>query len=117
MALATDLPIYREAYTLLQLLVKLTGQYPRNYRQVLAREVLAEGQHLVSEIFRANCVTGPAKVPHIERVREHLETLRLQLRLSKDFHLISSGQFGDTVVLTTAVGKQATAWLKYARSA
>jgi hypothetical protein len=117
MALATDLPIYREAYSLLQLLVKLTGQYPRNYRQVLAREVLTEGQQLVSEIFRANCVTGPAKVPHIERVRDHLETLRLQLRLSKDLHLISAGQFGDAVVLTTAVGKQAAGWRKHARGA
>ncbi|EME71418.1 hypothetical protein H261_03378 [Paramagnetospirillum caucaseum] len=117
MALATELPIYRETYALVQLLAKLTGQYPRNYRQVLAREILTEGQQMAVEIFRANCVTGPAKAPHIERMREHLEVLRLQLRLSKDLHLISPKQFGDTVELTTAVGKQATAWLKYARSA
>ncbi|BAE50299.1 four helix bundle protein [Paramagnetospirillum magneticum] len=117
MALATELPIYRETYALVQLLAKLTGQYPRNYRQVLAREILTESQQMAVEIFRANCVTGPAKVPHIERMREHLEVLRLQLRLSKDLHLISPKQFGDTVELTTGVGKQATAWLKYARSA
>ena len=114
MARATDLPIYRAAYELLQLLAKLTQQYPRGYRQGLAREVFAEAQEVVVWIFRANCAT--AKVPVLETLREHLETLKLLLRLSKDLHLISAGQFGATVELTDAIGKQASGWLNYARS-
>ncbi len=70
-------------------------------------------QDLVNHIFQANCVTN--KAPIIERLRERLAVLQLQLRLSKDLHLISAGQFGSTVVLTEAVGKQASGWLKYAR--
>ena len=99
---------------MLQLLAKLTQQYPRGYRQGLAREVFAEAQAVVVGIFRANCATE--KTQSIEQVREHLETLRLLLRLSKDLHLISPGQFGATVELTDAVGKQASGWLKYAKS-
>ena len=114
MALATDLPIYRPAYDLLQLLAKLTQQYPRGYRQGLAREVFAEAQAVVVGIFRANCTTD--KTPALEVMREHLETLRLLLRLSKDLHLISSGHFGATVELTDAIGKQASGWLKYTRN-
>jgi len=114
MALATDQPIYRVAYELLMLLAKLTQQYPRGYRQNMAREVFAEAQGVVVGIFRANCSAN--KVPLLEEVREHLETLRLLLRLSKDLHLISVGQFAATVDLTDAIGKQASGWLKYARS-
>lgn len=114
MARATDLPIYRAAYDLLQLLAKLTQQYPRGYRQGLAREVFAEAQAVVVGIFRANCTTD--KAPILENLREHLETLKLLLRLSKDLHLISPGQFGATVELTDAIGKQASGWIKYARS-
>jgi hypothetical protein len=113
MARATELPIYRVAYDLLQLVTKLTSQFPRHYRQGLAREICAEAQAVVIHIFRANCTTE--KTPIIERLREKLETLRLMLRLSVDLRLISPGQFGTTVELTDAVGKQANGWLSYAR--
>jgi len=113
MALATDLPIYRAAYELLMLVTKLTQQFPRGYRQGLARDICSVSQDLVKHIFQANCTTN--KSPIIERLREELATLQLQLRLSKDLHLISAGQFGATVVLTDAVGKQASGWLKFSR--
>lgn len=113
MAKATDLPIYRVAYDLLQLITTLTQQFPRGYRQGLARDICAEAQAIVTCIFRANCTTD--KVPIIEQLRERHETLRLQLRLSKDLRLISAGQFGATVVLSDEVGKQMTGWLNYAK--
>ena len=115
MALATDLPIYREAYELLLLVTQLTQQYPRGFRQGLARDICTEAQGLVTRIFQANCTTDRVQI--IERLREQLDTLRLQLRLSRDLRLISPGQFGATVVLTTAVAKQAAGWLKYAKKA
>jgi hypothetical protein len=115
MAHATELDIYQPAYELLQLLAKLTQQYPRGYRQGLAREVFAEAQSVVVGIFRANSIIGADKIPHIETLREHLEALRLMLRLSKDLHLISLVQFAATVELTDAIGKQASGWLNFFR--
>ena len=113
MALATDLPIYRVAYELLTLVTRLTQQYPRGYRQGLARDICTEAQGLVTRVFQANCTKD--KVPIIERLREQLATLQLQLRLSKDLRLISAGQFGAAAVLADAVSKQAVGWLKYAK--
>ena len=113
MARATDLPIYREAYELVLLVTRLTQQYPRGFRQGLARDICTGAQRLVTHIFRANCTRD--KAPIIEKVREHLETLQLQLRMSKDLRLISAEQFGATVALTDAIGKQASGWLNYAR--
>jgi len=114
MARATDLPIYRQAYELLLLVTRLTQQYPRGYRQGLARDICAEAQGVVKHIFQANCTAD--KIPIIEQLREQLETLQLMLRVSKDLHLISAGQFGSTVALTDSVGKQASGWLKFARN-
>ena len=116
MARSTELAIYRPAYELLELLAKLTQQYPRGYRQGLGREVFAEAQAVVVRIFRANTAGRDARPPIIEDLREHLETLRLLLRLSKDLHLIDPGAYGATVELTDAIGKQASGWLSYARS-
>lgn len=114
MARATDLPIYRDAYELLLLVTRLTQSYPRGYRQGLARDICAEAQRLVKYVFQANCTTE--KIPIIEKLRDSLGTLQLQLRLSTDLRLISPGQFGTAAILTESVGKQATGWLKYARS-
>ena len=115
MARATELPIYRPAYELLQLLAKLTQQFPRGYRQGLAREIFAEAQAVVVRIFRAN-TRRTERISFIEDLQDHLESLRLLLRLSWDLHLISSGPFSATVELTDAIGKQAAGWLSYARS-
>ena len=75
MARATDLPIYRDAYELLLLITKLAQQYPRGYRQGLARDVCTVAQSLVTSIFQANCTTE--KTPIIEVLREQLQTLQL----------------------------------------
>jgi hypothetical protein len=115
MARAETLSIYKVAYELLQLIMKLTQQYPRGYRQGLARDVSLGAQTLVTGIFSANSASD--KTPHLEKLRVQLETLKLQLRLSKDLHLISAGQLGATVELTDAVGKQLSGWLSYARKA
>jgi hypothetical protein len=113
MARATDLPIYRDAYELLLLITRLAQQYPRGYRQGLARDVCLESQALVTLVFQANCTTE--KTPIIERLREQLQVLQLQMRLSKDLRLISACQLGATAALLDAIGKQASGWLKYAR--
>jgi hypothetical protein len=95
MARATELPIYREAYELLLQVTKITQNYPRGYRQGLAREICLTAQAVVNLIFKANCTQD--KLPILEALREQLQTLQLQLRISKDLRLISAGQFGVTV--------------------
>ncbi|MGI9212095.1 MAG: four helix bundle protein [Methylococcaceae bacterium] len=111
MALATDLPIYSEAYELLVLVTRLTQQYPRGYRQGLARDISSTAQETVNLVFRANC--AKEKYPILERLKAELQCLQLQLRLSKDLRLISASQFAATVVHTDNIGKQLTGWAKY----
>ena len=114
MARATDLPIYREAYDLLLMVTRLTQSYPRGYRQGLARDICSVAQDVVNLIFAANCTMN--KVAIIEDLRGRLQHLQLQMRLSKDLRLISAGQFGGAVALLDGIGKQATGWLRYAKS-
>ncbi len=111
MALAETLSIYQPARDLLLLVMKLQQNFPRSYRPTMARDVSTEAQAVVIGVFRANSATD--KRPHLETLRERLETLKLLLRLSKDLHLISPSQFGATVELTTAIGRQLTGWMNY----
>jgi len=113
MALATDLPIYKDAYELLVMITRITQGFPRGYRQGLARDICAVAQDVVNLIFMANCATE--KYPILVRLREQLQCLQLQLRLSKDLRLISVSQLGATVAIMDSVGKQLSGWLKYSQ--
>ena len=114
MAKATDLPIYQAAYDLLIYITKIVGNFPRN-RRILANKLLEDTHELVQCVFRSNSAKGSAKVPWIEKLQELLGSIRLSLRLSTDLSLITAGQHGNTVMMTTAVGKQANGWLTYAK--
>jgi hypothetical protein len=114
MALATDLPIYREAYEILIKITRITQNFPRGYRQGLARDMCLNAQIVVNLIFKANCTSN--KLPVFDELREYMQVLQLQLRLSKDLRLISAGQFGDTVSGLDRVGKQLSGWIKYVKN-
>ena len=110
MAKADETPIYVAAYKLLTQITQLVGNFPRN-RRVLAAQMFEEAHRLVQCVFRANYSRD--KVPLIRRAQEYLGSIRLSLRLSTDFGLITPRQFGTTVETATEVGKQASGWIKY----
>jgi len=113
-ALASTLPIYRVTYDLLQVVTRITKDMPRDYKQSLGNKVREECVELVVLIYRANC--SKDKRRHLEDLQEHLQVVMLMLRLSTDMKLISTRQFAQTVELTDQIGRQSTAWRKYASS-
>lgn len=108
MALHTQLPIYRDAYQLLQVLVKITRHVPRDFKRLIGEKLRDECMEILVLVFRAN-VHGQ-KVPYLKELIERVQVVELILRLSKDMKLISTGQYAQAVALTQSIGKQATGW-------
>ncbi len=113
MARTVDLPIYKDAYELLIQITKLSQQFPRGYRQVMARNLCSAAQELLVLILKINATTNKSLL--IEDLREQLQLLQLQIRVSKDLHLISAGQFGKLALLLDQLGRQSAGWLKFAK--
>lgn len=114
MALHHELPIYKTAYDLLGLTVDLTGNLPRNLKRHVGDAVLEGCVEMMKLTFRANVARD--KVEHIEKLLEELEAVNLWLRVLKDRHLISVGQYAKAIELTTSIGKQAGGWKKHSAS-
>lgn len=110
MALSKDLPIYKTAYDLLTNAIKLTANFSRDYKRLVGDEIRKECMAITLLIFRANVSAN--KVPHIDQLLEHLQTLELTLRLARDLRLISIPQYAQLIEYTDAVGKQAQGWKK-----
>lgn len=114
MAIHTQLPIYKVAYNLLDVVTDLVKNMPRNFKASIGEKVNGECVEIVVLIFRANCARD--KAPHLGELIERLQVIDLLLRLARDKQLISTGQYAKAIELTGSIGKQATAWRKAALS-
>lgn len=114
MAIHTSLPIYREAYRLFDVIMDLTKNMPREFKQSIGGKLRDECIEILTLIFRANTMRDRAG--HLLDLIERLQVAELLLRLSRDKRLISTGQYGSAVELTTSIGKQANGWRRAASS-
>ena len=112
MALHTQLPIYKVAYSLFDLSTDLAKNMPRDFKQGIGGKLRDECVEIVVLIFRANC--SKEKAPHLETLIERLQVAELLLRLSRDKRLISTAQYAAAIELTQSIGKQAGGWRRSA---
>jgi len=114
MANHTDLPIYKIAYDLLDVITDLAKNMPRDFKQSIGSKLRDESVDIVTLIFRAN--VSREKVPHLLKLVEKQQVLELLIRLSRDKRLISTGQYAKVIELTSSIGKQANGWRRSASS-
>ena len=114
MALHTALPIYKVSYDLLDIITDLAKNMPRDFKASIGGKLRDECVEIVVLIFRAN--VAREKSLHLDSLIERLQVTELLLRLSRDKHLISTGQYARAIELTNSVGKQAGGWKRAAVS-
>lgn len=112
MAHHTQLPIYRAAYSLLDVITDLARNMPRDFKASIGIKLRDEAVEITTLVFRAN--VAREKAPHIEGLIERLQVAELLLRLSRDKRLISIKQYASAAELTTSIGKQANGWRRSA---
>ena len=115
MAIHTQLPIYREAYRLFDVVMDLSKNMPRDFKQSIGSKLRDECIEILVLIFRANTMRDRAG--YLLDLIERLQVAELLLRLSRDKRLISTKQYAAAAELTTSIGKQANGWRRSATPA
>lgn len=110
MALYDSLPVYKASYDLLIAVFELVKHFHRDDRYTLGEKLKNETLDLIMHIYRANTVED--KVPVIQKAREHIEMIRLLVRLTKDLHQINIKKFAHVTEKVEDVFKQLTGWQK-----
>lgn len=108
MALHTQLPIYRAAYTLLDVVTDLVKNMPRDFKRSIGEKISAECIEIMVLVFRANIAAD--KSPHLNELLERLQVIELLLRLGMDKRLIARAAYAGAIEQTTSIGKQANGW-------
>ena len=112
MAIHTELPIYKVAYTLLDVVTDLVKNMQRDFKRTIGEKIAVECVEITILVFRANVAQD--KAPHLMELIERLQVINLMLRLATDKRLISRPAYASAVELTTSIGKQANGWRRSA---
>lgn len=113
MARSETLPIYIDTYHFAEQVFQCTIKFSREYKFVLGTSLNEHVLDLGCLIVKAHHETERA--PILKDFIMLLEKVRLQLRLSIDFHLLSYRQYACLVQLLEKIMKQAVSWLKSER--
>ncbi len=110
MALYYTLPVYKDVYQLIQLVFRLSKNFPREYKYSLGQDIKRDTMQLVRHIYRAN--TAQQKWVHLQAFIDDFELVKLQIRLCHDIRIISTKSYAETVELMNSIGKQISGWSK-----
>ena len=110
MAYYNELPVYKATYDLLLAIFQFTKNFSKEYKYTVGESLKKETIELIILIYRANSRTN--KQDTLQTAREHIEVVRLLIRLMKDMHQISVKVFTQINIQVENVSKQLTGWQK-----
>jgi hypothetical protein len=110
MATYNNLPVFKTSYTLLLILFGVTRNMNKDIRYSLGERLKNEMLELVVTIYRANCRVE--KKALLLQAREHIELVRMLLRLSFDLKQFPVSQFAIASEQVDSISKQLTSWEK-----
>ena len=109
------LPVYKASYDLLLEIFGFTRNFHKEYTYTLGESIKREAVEMIGCIYRANAAQH--KVDILAKAREHVEVLRLYVRLMKDLRQISLPQFVRLNEHIELVSRQLTGWQKSQKQA
>ncbi len=114
MALFTNLPVYKLGYDLLIEIYKRTKLFSKEYKYTIGEQLKKETLQLLIAIYKANKSKAKDRILYIETARQHLEVVRLLLRLTKDLQVLGVKSFVYLNMQAEQLSIQLVAWQKYA---
>jgi hypothetical protein len=117
MALYSELPVYKLGYDLLLTIYERTKVFPREHKYSLGERLKNETLELLINIYMANKSKKEERLICIDNARQHLEIVRLLLRVTKDIRVIGIKGYVVLNMQVEELSKQLVSWHKYTAGA
>ncbi len=105
-----ELPVYKASYDLILEVFKTSQTIKREYRYTLGERLKMEIVELMMCIYHANITVD--KEPYILKAREHIEVIKLQIRLLHDLGQMPNRNMATLNLNIESISKQLAAWHK-----
>ncbi len=110
MAYYSELPVYKASYDLLIEIFRFTKDFRKEFKYTIGESLKKETIELITLIYRANSRRDKNEI--LQTAREHIEVIRLFVRLMKDLQQISLKRFVFVNQQVENVSRQLTGWQK-----
>lgn len=112
MTLTVDLPVFKQTYELVSLLLDYVVVFPKLYKHTLGSRLVDTSIALFEYISLANRSGKNRQVreKYLSDFLVKFESLKTLIRLCTEKKLFSMKQAARLALLTNSIGKQATAW-------
>ncbi|MGH7196109.1 MAG: four helix bundle protein [Candidatus Saccharimonadales bacterium] len=111
MTLHYDLPVYKDTFSLIQLIYAFTQDFPRDYKYTLGQDMKHDCMQLMRSIYRANRLKAD-RVRYLDEFLDNFELLKLEVRLAAELKLLPRSKQARLVALMESIGKQIMGWQK-----
>ncbi len=100
--------VYKSSYDLLPGILNFTGNFKKEYKYTVGENLKKETIKLITLIYRAN--SSRDKQATLQSAREHIEVIRLLIRLMKDMRQIGLKRFVGINEQVENVSRQLAGW-------
>ena len=111
MSLYIELPVFKKSYDLLLELYDIYNNLPKSVKYTIGEKLQKEIIKVILDIYKANSHTE--KSPYILKAREHIEVIRLLIRILFDLKLIGLKRMVLINTIIEDISKQLAGWQKY----
>lgn len=111
MAIYYDLPVYKKTYDLILELFNLSSNLPKAYKYTLGERIQLDAIEVIINIYKANA--SIEKLEYISKSREHIEIIRLMIRILYDTKQINLKRMIVINKKIEEISKQLVGWQKY----
>lgn len=110
--LVSNTQIYLDSRKLLDVILDVTPNFPRAYKYTIGNKMHEIAIALISEISAAYINRDRAtRIQHLINFQAEFEVLKTLVRIAGErLWILGQSSHADIIVLTRAIGKQATAW-------
>lgn len=109
--------IFTQTYDMLTWLLPRANDFPKSQRFVITKRLLDAALDFQEAIYDANAHSGQTRFAHLQSADADLNKLRLYLRLARDWHWLSSGQYQHVSAMVADIGKLLGGWIRQTRGA
>ena len=108
--LVSNAPIYKDVRSLLNEILEVTPEFPRQYKYTFGGEMQKLAVSLLSGAAAAY-MDRANRLAHLSKFRYEFETLRTLVRIAGEKRWIKGiARHAQIIELMDAIGKQSTAW-------
>lgn len=108
--LVSNAPIYKDVRSLLNEILEVTPEFPRQYKYTIGGEMQKLAVSLLSGVAAAY-MDKANRLAHLSKFRYEFETLRTLVRIAGEKRWIKGiARHAQIIELMDAIGKQSTAW-------